>query len=126
MQTENHQGSVFLAIDKNGVQWLGFPDRITKSVENARKLKMLTSDRAEDKMGNKDHERRDDLEMQKCDMKFEICGTYLTTRVKDFEKRTVIPEMSRDCNTEGRNLLQHDDGYTYQFKDPKNEECYKK
>ena len=72
-----------MTIYKNGVEWLGVPDHITKSVENAKKLKLLTGAKAEDKMGNKDHERKDELEMQKCEMcymHYEMCGTYLATR----------------------------------------------
>ena len=61
MRTDNHQGSVFMTIDKNGVECLGVPEHITKSVENARKLKFLTGAMAGDKMGNKDHERKDEL-----------------------------------------------------------------
>ena len=59
------------------------------------------------------------------DMKYELCGTYLTTRSNNYEKEVTLP--SRDNNSVGRNLLQHDDGYAYQIKDPTvNKETYKK
>ena len=103
------------------------PDHITKSMDNAKKLKLLTAAKAEDKMGNKDHERNDELEMQKCeicDMQYEMCGTYLTTRSNDYEKEVTLPKTSRDKNR--RNLLQHDDGYVYQIANPTvNKETYK-
>ena len=63
MCTDDHQGAVFMTIDKNGAERLGVPGHITRSADNARKLKLLTGARAEDKMGNKDHERKYELEM---------------------------------------------------------------
>ena len=69
-----------MTIDKNGVEWLGVPDHITKSADNAKKLELLAGARAEDKMGNKDHERKDEQEMQKC----EICYTRISGRYAPF------------------------------------------
>ena len=73
-------------------------------------------------MGNKDHERKDDLEMQKCKMcymLYEMCGTYLSTRSNTYDKEIPLPKTYRDINSDGRNLLQLEDGYVYQIADPK-------
>ena len=101
-------GSVFMTIDKNGVQWLGVPDHITKSADNEKKLKLLTAARAEDKMGNEDHKRKDELEMQKCemcDMHYEMCGTYLTTRSNSYEKEVPLPKTCGDMDMYTRLLI---------------------
>ena len=95
MCTDDHQGAVFMTIDKNGAERLGVPGHITRSADNARKLKLLTGARAEDKMGNKDHERKDELEMQKCElcyMHYEMCGTYLATRANTYDKKCRCPK----------------------------------
>ena len=93
---------------------MGVPDHITKSAENARKIKLLTGAKAEDKMRNKDHERKDELEMQKCEMcymHYEMCGTYLTSRAINYDKEISLPKTYRDINSDGRNLLQLEDHF---------------
>ena len=92
MCMDNHQGAVFMTIDNNGV---GVPDHITIYADNAKKLNLLTGARAEDKMGNKDNERKDELEMQKCElcyMHYEMCGTYLATRANTYDKKCRCPK----------------------------------
>ena len=94
---------------------MGVPDHITKSAENAREIKLLTGAKAEDKMRNKDHERKDELEMQKCEMcqmHYEMCGTYLTTRANTYDKEVLLPKTHIDRNSDGRNQM-------YQIADPK-------
>ena len=57
MVTKDYKGEVFMKIsEKDGVEWKGISNKITKAEENTKKLKKLLDTSGEDKMGNKEVE----------------------------------------------------------------------
>ena len=78
------KGEVFMKISgKDGVEWKGISNKITKAEENTKKLKKLLDTPGEDKMGNKEVEQ-----CNLCGHENELCGTYLTTRGNTYTEKT--------------------------------------